>query len=330
MQSVLEDIAANAKDPVSRCYATEALARTHPGEAVDRLLDFIRHDNHIDLGVGPLREFASEKDAERIIDVLLGREKAPGHAAIPLSVTRLLLERLGARGRVAVEGAMARLEPSARMWAMWKLKSLDLRTAVDDLHGAGVIAIARGPLLERMRKGRETVDEIEPIDLSDPGSFTGALAHADVLTMFDVESDELPCRHDRLILEFATGSAGRFKPECPVQTWHRKRENDFDAPYTVRFLYKGRLYRFGAENRGDWYDVEAVLRALNFALETAGQKERFIAEESDGQVASFVFAVPAAFLPIAEKYGSPLSQDPDEAMRKGKEYEQKAFDQSRE
>jgi hypothetical protein len=76
--------------------------------------------------------------------------------------------------------------------------------------------------------------------------------------------------------------------------------------------------------------VAAVQRALNFALETAGQKERFVAEERGGQIGVFVFAEPAAFLPIALRYWLPLSRDLDEAMRKGKEFEQKVLNPSRE
>ena len=59
----------------------------------------------------------------------------------------------------------------------------------------------------------------------------------------------------------------------------------------------------------------------NFALETTWRKERFLALESGGQDASFVFADPAALAPIAAKYGLPLSDDPDAAMRKGKEFD---------
>src|SRR4051812_43071427 len=69
--------------------------------------------------------------------------------------------------------------------------------------------------------------------------------------------------------------------------------------------------------------VTAPRQALNFALADAGQPERYLALESDGQVAQFVLTDPAAFLPVAERYGLPLSGDPTAAMRKGKEYEQR-------
>jgi hypothetical protein len=295
---------------------------------VDRLLDFIRPGQPYDMEVDALRKFATERDADRIINALLGDPKQAGQPVVSFAVTRLLLERLGAKGRVAIEQSMDRLEPRARMLAAWKLNSLDLGTAIDELHAAGVLPLAREPLLKLMRRAPEGDERRDQLDTSDPDTLTEALIRAGIVTVFDAETGTLPCDHHRLILEFAENSDGRFAPECPVQTWHRRGEDELDAAYTVRFVYRGRLYSFGAENRGDWYDVAAVVRALNFALETAGQRERFIALASDGQVASFVFADPQKFLPIASKYALILSDDPDAAMRKGKEYEQDVLKRS--
>lgn len=326
---VLEEIVAHARDPVSRHYAIMALARLHPETAVDRILEAIRVEGPGDMQVDALKEFATEADAERIIPALLGDGTGLVPSRITLSTTRLLLEKFGPRGREAVEGARDRLTPDARMWALWKLQGLDLRTALADLHAAGVIATPPEPLLDRMRQRRAGIEEVPPLDLSDPVALTSALIEAGILTMFDAETGLLPCRHDRLILEFAPNTNGRFAPECAVQTWHRRNADDLDAPYTVRFLLDGRLYRFGAENRSDWYDVAAVHRALNFALRTAGRRERFIVLGDVGQYAEFVFADPAAFEPIAARYGLPLSDDPDAPMRQGKAYEQHVIDQLR-
>jgi hypothetical protein len=137
----------------------------------------------------------------------------------------------------------------------------------------------------------------------------------------------LPCHHEELIRDFADHSDGKFKPECPVQIWHRQSEGDLDSPYTVQFLYRGLLYRFWAENYGDYYDVEAVARALNTALERNGQRERYLGLYTGDQCACLVFADPAAFVPVAEKYGLPLAEDPSEGMRAGLAYERHVADQ---
>jgi hypothetical protein len=89
----------------------------------------------------------------------------------------------------------------------------------------------------------------------------------------------------------------------------------------VAFLYGERAYVFGAENYGDYYDVEAVVGALNFALEDAGRPERFLGVAGRGQCACYVFAEPGAFLPLAEKYGLPVSADHAGPMRAGRAFE---------
>ena len=100
----------------------------------------------------------------------------------------------------------------------------------------------------------------------------------------------------------------------------------YDSAYTVQFIYRDRLYRFEAENYGDYYDVEAVVCALNTALEHNGQRERYIGLYTGDQCACFVFADPKVFVPVAQKYGLPLSEHPSEAMRAGRAYEQRVFD----
>jgi hypothetical protein len=325
MEGVLAKIAAKqARDPLCRFYAEEALARLDPKNTLDRLLELVRRGEPYDMTVDALARFASEKDADRIISTLLADQKKP-RRAISRSVARLLFERLRARGRTALEGVMDKLDPEARMWAIWKLKGFDLGMAIDDLHAAGVVNILRAPLLEQVRRDPEFLAEHDPFDPTDSDTLVAALGHAGIFTTFDTETGMVPCHHDDLIKRFVKNSGGRFIPDGLVQTWNRKDEHDGNAPFTVQFFYKGRLYRFGAENRGDWYDVAAVHRALNFALSTAGQKDRFLALKSSGQAASFVFAVPDSFEPIAKKYGLPLSSDPDEAMRKGKEFEERAI-----
>jgi hypothetical protein len=99
-----------------------------------------------------------------------------------------------------------------------------------------------------------------------------SLRAAAILTEFDAEGGVVPCSYDELIMRFAENSRGGFDVECVVQTYEpNNTENKRDTPYKVCFLFKGRLYCFWPEDRGDWYDVEAVDRAVNFALETAGR-----------------------------------------------------------
>jgi hypothetical protein len=322
--AVLEDIVARAKDPVSRAYALEGLARLQPERAVERILAEVRRYGPWDMLLRLLRKYAVEEDYERICAALFppsggGEERRPG-----LEEARLLLENLGGRGRQRLLDRLDRLEARARQWAVWKLQGLDVRSALAELHSAGVVRQTPDELLARMGEGQGGGGEA--LDVTEPALLAGALSYADLTTYFDTGTGFVPCNHHHLIRHFARGSGGRFTPEYPVQTWHRQGEDDYDGPYTVQFIYRGRLYRFAAENYGDYYDVDAVVRALNTALEHNGQRERYLGLYTGDQCARFVFADPAAFVPVAQRYGLPLAQDPSEAMRAGRAFEQQVLE----
>jgi HEAT repeat protein len=326
----LADVYEHAKDPVSRWRALGAMARLQPERALDVILEAIRKDGPNELLLDALRGYVGPGDAERVLPLLLppAEQTERPRRELDEKLASLLLEKLGPAGGRAAEAHLDEFEPYARQWALWKLRGLDLRSALSELRIAGIIEAEPEQVLEQIRARREARAEAEddespptPLETSDPSGIFTVLGFAGLITAFDVETSMVPCDHDQLILEFAAGSGGRFAPECPVQFWHQRDEEDYDAPYTVQFIFNSRLYRFGAENYGDWYDVQAVQEALNFALADNGMRQRYIALESGGQVAQFVFADPAVFEPFARRYALPLSGDPTQAMRKGIEYE---------
>ena len=322
---VLEDILEKARDPISRTYALGALARLQPEKAMDLLVEHAKREGMSYSIVCLLQQYACEDDFDRIAAVVTEWLQKSGRQ-LGRETVRLFLEDLGGRGEQFVKDHMDILDEDARMWATWKFEGLDLLDALGELREADVIRSAPAEVIARMQATGEEGDEGEPVDTSDPDSLMAALMTYGIVTMFDAETGTIPCDHDRLILQFAEGANGQFAAQWPVQFWHRKDEEDYDGPYTVQFVYKDRLYQTGAENYGDWYDADAMVRLVNFALETAGQFQRFIALDSSGQIASFVFADPKAFLPIAAKYGLPLSDDASKAMRMGIEFEQRVIE----
>jgi HEAT repeat protein len=321
---VLEDVLKNAGDTVSRTYAVAALARLQPETAIDGLIDHIRREGARSDIVRRLRKHASEADFDRIAPVLVEWSQRSGKP-FDDEIVRLFLTELGSRGEQFVKVRLDELTADARMWAAWKLEGLNLVKALEELHAAGVIQSPPNALLDKMQQSRNRRDT-GPLDTSDPDALVGALIWDGTATMFDVETSTIPCHHDRLILDLAEASHGQFAPEWPIQFWHRASEDDYNGPYSVQFVVKGRVFRTGAENYGDWYDVDAIVRLINFALETGGQPQRFITLDSEDQIAAFVFADPAAFLPIAEKCRLPLSDDPSKAMRQGIEFERRVLE----
>lgn len=192
----------------------------------------------------------------------------------------------------------------------------NLHSALEELRNASVIRQSPDELLEAMA-GTEPIS----LDVSDPNLLSRAPSSSGMVVEFDTETGVVPCDHAELIAEFGRHSGGKFSPECPIQIWEQEDDDDYDGPYTVLFLHRNRLYRFEAENYGDYYDVEAVARAANAVVEHEGQKERYICLAPNGQCASFVFADPEPFAAIAHKYGLTLSQDSSQAMRAGREFE---------
>jgi hypothetical protein len=323
---LLTDIYRNAKDPVSRDYAFEGLVRLQPARAKALLLDHIARQRANPLTIRMLRErISDEQEFDQVVPIVLAaytRSKLP----LDTETVRLLLEKFGARGKEVVQSHLEQLDEDAKMWAKWKLAGLDLSSALADLRAAGVIRSSPEDVILKMKKGRRESFETEPLDTSDPDNLLWALVQEEIVVTFDAESDQMPCDHHWLLFDFADATYGKFTPEYATQYWQQKNKDDFDAPYIVQLIYKNRMFRVGAENYGDWYDVEAIHRLVNLALETAGQSERFIALQSRGQEAIFVFADPKAFLPIAAKYGLALADDAAQAMKKGQEFERRAID----
>lgn len=324
---VLEDILNNATDTVSRTYAVEALARLQPEKAMQILVEHIQKEGARSDVIRLVRKHATQDDYDQVAPVLVEWSEITGRP-FDVEIVRLFLVELGDRGEQFVRNRKNNLTDDARMWASWKLEELNLVDALIELHAAGVIQSKPNELIQKMQESRNRREEDDPLDISDPDSLVAALAWEGIVVMFDAETGTIPCDHDRLILQFADASAGKFAPQWPIQLWHQESEDDFDGPYTVQFVLNGRLYCTGAENYGDWYDVDAIARLINFSLETEGQSQRFITLDSNGQIASFVFAEPKSFLPIAQKYRLPLSDDASKAMREGIEFEKRVIDQS--
>jgi HEAT repeat protein len=303
---VLEHIVANSRDPVARASALDALGRLRPEGAVERILNEMRFHKPWNRLFDLLGRHANERNFGSICDVLYPQPSGQRERPICMEEARLLLEKLGQPGRELLTRNRARLGVYALPWVAWKLLGLDVRTALAELHAAGVIPQPPQELLRLLIRPLHGVEP--PYIMSPPGLLTQALELAGVVTTVDVESGQVPCRHEDLVRRFAANSCGRFTPECPVQMWYREDEEDRDTPYLVQFIHRGKLYRFVASNSHlDYYDVAAVVGGINAALERDGHPERYLVLQPDGQSTWFVFADPAAFLPIAERYFLPAA-----------------------
>jgi hypothetical protein len=166
----------------------------------------------------------------------------------------------------------------------------------------------------------------EPLLKMDAHEF---LLASKMVAFFDVETDELPVRHDKLILELALISGGLFAPTCCRESFIKEagKKDPFTQPYHVAFIHGDRLYRFVARNFGDWYDLERVLIACNKALEDRGVPQRFREIEGDGQCASVAFITPEQERLLSDSFYLSFGKDPNTALKKGKAFEAQVKEQ---
>lgn len=171
---------------------------------------------------------------------------------------------------------------------------------------------------------KRSEDEVYPDDVE------GLFHAAGRYLAFDAETGMVPARHDELIDDIAAASAGRFVPEAALETYTTPSEESETGTYRVQFIHRGRLYRFAPEDLGDWYDVPAVLVAVDRALLDAQVKERPVALKSGGQDVALIFADPGALKAAAGELGLELEDDADRARREGKEFEDQVIQQMKE
>jgi hypothetical protein len=199
------------------------------------------------------------------------------------------------------------------------------RSAIDALVRHGVLEQADA---DRALAATRPADDPDAPD----GSVLGALYDARRFHWFDAETGTVPNRHDLLIVDLARASAGRFKPEAVLETYEEPAANSKseEGKYLLQFVHGNRLYRIRPHDLGDWYDVQAVLAIANRALEDAGLAERFVPLKTGGQDVSLIFAPPAALAAAAKELGLELSDDPDQARKEGKAFEEEALKSFRE
>jgi hypothetical protein len=238
-----------------------------------------------------------------------------------LTIATVLLDIGGDEARSQAAALVPRLEPTQGEHIQRRLNSPAIEELDAAVAGSGVMSPAA---LQRARaefRSRPGGDSGWP-----PGLFEYMTAGGCAM-IIDAETGELPCRHDRLLQEFAAASDGSLRPEAVHQEWHQENEEDFEAEYTLRFVHQSALYSGRLRNYGDWYDVERTVEIINRALSDAGLAQRFVGIGTGDQTAAFVFADPARLGPLAEQFHLPLSDNLAASMQAGKEFEERVREQ---
>jgi len=219
-------------------WAAAALARRHRGCGSAELVAEIE----------PTSSICAASERQRVLDAVL--------------------EIGGAAAQEAADRIVAKLAPSLKAYLASRRGQGPERCFARAVE-LGILAEPPGP--DALRAAREESGED-----ADPLYFVlHVLDACGVLAFFGVEHDAVPVPHDDLVRLFAAKSGGRFQPENVVQTWNRAHDDDDEASYTVTFRDGDRDWSFDAESFRDCFDVEAIVRAVNAALEARGHDERF-------------------------------------------------------
>jgi hypothetical protein len=137
---------------------------------------------------------------------------------------------------------------------------------------------------------------------------------------FDVESDQFPNEHDSLMRSLAL----LVSPELDEAVFEEQApdEDESDSmPYQLFVYAGGKRYHTQAENLGDWYDIDAVLRLMNAVMEDRKSAARFTSLATEDQT-MIIVAAPPAVVAKAAKDGLLKLGDAGEATRTGKEFEE--------
>lgn len=173
--------------------------------------------------------------------------------------------------------------------------------------------------------GFTRVDPAHPPEGSDAASMLTEAGHA---YWFDVETGTFPNQHDSLLRSLADliqpTLAGVVFEEVAPEYDEDADANDVDGVYLLRAYVDGQLLETQAEDLGDWYDVDAVLRLLDAVLLERKAAERFLLLETTDQTAVIV-AAEGAVLEAAIRAHLLTAGDPDAAEALGKGFEQRVL-----
>ncbi len=215
--------------------------------------------------------------------------------------------------------------------AGWKRSQLEARIDAPSLEQIVSAVLEEGmidvPTAEAIKSALEKNEILR--DQNRKPRLIDVLFAAGIVAWFDVETDQLPCRHDLLVQRLGEASRGGFSPKAISEEWHQKKDDDYDADYTLRFIHAGRGYVGRIRNFGDWYDVERTVIMVNRAVSDAGTAERFVAIDSGDQSAILVFARPDRLEVLAQKFHLPLLKYMNKSMEVGVEFERQVADNLR-
>ena len=195
----------------------------------------------------------------------------------------------------------------------------------DDTRASTPAALAqvRARIDQLQALGFVRVGEIDPTRV-EGADVEAVLQSAGYAHWFDVETGQFPNSHDSLLRELAA----LVRPSLDGVAFEETAPEDDEGPYQLLAYADGMIYRTRAQNLGDWYDVDAVLRLLDALLQARKSQDRYLALDTGDQTL-IVVGGPRAAIDAALKQKLLTPGDPAEAEHAGKAFEAEVLDKLR-
>jgi len=327
IDALAAQIQANSRDAYLKMCVYLRERRVEGDKALPRILADLRIPELRQMALFAIEKLYGNTRDESVVAGLADAIRTESDDGVAAKYAMTLLDIGGERAESELRAACPRLPLGTREEILARLDEPPDRQIVEWLNSEGVIDApdAEAFLSSARRMPTEFPNEDEPSDA--PMGLTSILHAAGVFIVFDAETGVIPVRHDQLIEQFGAASGGAFRPTACYEEMVQDHPDDWKAPYRVEFVAGDRLYRFGARNFGDWYDVERIVDVCNRALKDAGSSRRFFSVAWPGQIACFVCVTPKQAKALSDKFHLVWSDDLDAAMREGKAYEEQVIRQ---
>jgi hypothetical protein len=283
--------------------ALEALAtlKVDVTQEALRVLDDREFFSRAASALGIALEGTADEDA--IATLSLAAINAPYKGPIGAAMARI-------GGSLAIEtlaGFWRHLDDLTRTYAIWRVKGITVRSAIQRFVDAGVIG--RMPDDREIAAAFETEWWSEPKDVQVFWSFVRASGRWAETTGQD-RDDQPITRHPLLIEQLIAITGGALAIDHLGQVEEVSEDEDERAS-TVQFVSGNRVYRTATRAVGRSFDLHAVVAVLNGALADQGRAERFVRIRSS-DTAQFVFGDPDAIAAACEHLFISIDSNDDE------------------
>jgi hypothetical protein len=312
-------IGSEAVDPYDRGQALLAYTEAVGGEARPMILSALQDPALREDAARALKPLTAGGNDPRDIAALsaaLDDEERPNVVA---TLAKALLAA-GPDGQPAIEGALERSEPWAKVELYWRIGGGTDREFADLLTEAGVMdAIDDEDLSEALVNG---FDVRSLIWAGGERLVTFSVKSSTGLEHFELFQNLLDAARPAIAVQDLKEVIDARVVREPISGMPRvERVTDLGTSCAISFGYLGETFGFEVHPQGRWHDVPGVMQGFDAFMQSIGRDDRCYELDGDGEWGMFVVAPASRFEPVAARLRIPIQRDPDSARDAAKAYQ---------